>query len=160
DAIFELPLSRFWVETTDSIKAMEQRLAQFIADIKALKPIRLDDYRDLFAREFPEILALEECEQNPRWHAEGNVYLHTQWVMNETIPLLKDLEYEEALSLYLSAVLHDIGKPLRTTLNEKGEITASGHEKAGVHLARTILHKLDLPYRIRREVLAQVARHY
>jgi HD superfamily phosphodiesterase len=43
------------------------------------------------------------------------------------------------------ALLHDIGKPETTTVQEDGGITSHGHAKSGADLAEKILEQLGLP---------------
>jgi putative nucleotidyltransferase with HDIG domain len=83
---------------------------------------------------------LKATQQNPRYHAEGNVYNHTCLVVEaferEASQLALSAADQEVL--YWACVLHDVAKPEMTRLQE-GRWTARGHEKAGVPLARDLL---------------------
>lgn len=85
---------------------------------------------------------LKATQQNPRYHAEGNVYNHTLLVLEqfEKFKYELDLSAEEQEVLYWAAILHDIGKPVVTQW-VKNRWSARGHEKAGVPIARNFLHQ-------------------
>jgi putative nucleotidyltransferase with HDIG domain len=83
---------------------------------------------------------MKQTRQNPKYHAEGNVYNHTCLVVaafEREAPQL-DLSPPDREVLYWACVLHDIAKPEMTRLKE-GRWTARGHEKAGVPLAHDLL---------------------
>jgi putative nucleotidyltransferase with HDIG domain len=83
---------------------------------------------------------MRRTEQNPRYHAEGNVLTHTEQVVaayqRESHRFSLDTQDHEVL--YWAAVLHDIGKPL-TTHWRGNRWSAKGHERAGVAPARDLL---------------------
>ena len=58
------------------------------------------------------IKQLKATEQNPKYHAEGNVYNHTLLVLEQFYQYAESypLSEEEKIILYWAAVLHDIGK--------------------------------------------------
>ncbi|MFK7925336.1 MAG: HD domain-containing protein, partial [Bacteroidia bacterium] len=88
------------------------------------------------------IESLIATEQNPRYHAEGNVYNHTLLVLEQYKQHRErfNLTQEESDILYWVCILHDIGKP-KVTQWTNGRWSAKGHEKAGVPMAREILLK-------------------
>ncbi len=90
----------------------------------------------------PELLVqrLKDTPQNPRYHAEGSVYNHTQLVLDQYFQYAENhsLTQSEKLIFYWAAVLHDLGK-IEVTRWEWGRWRASGHEEAGVSIARDIL---------------------
>lgn len=109
-----------------------------------------------------QIAALKNTPQNPRYHAEGDVYAHTCMVLVafEAQKETWDLTEEEQLILYWVCVLHDIGKPLVTHW-KKDRWTAKGHERAGVAPARDILlTHTDLTSVQRQRVLDLVRWHH
>ncbi|MCB9234331.1 MAG: HD domain-containing protein [Bacteroidia bacterium] len=83
---------------------------------------------------------LEETQQNPKYHGEGNVLQHTQMVLNQFLETQDQfgLTEKEKEILYWACMLHDIGKPETTEL-VNGRWRSPGHEKAGVPLAREVL---------------------
>lgn len=100
-------------------------------------------------------------QQNPRYHAEGNVLEHTQMVLSKFFDLKDRFSLTPAQEqvLYWAALLHDIGKP-ETTRNVEGRWKSPGHEKAGVPIARDILlQQPDLTAEQRRQILDLVRWH-
>ncbi|MEO0044200.1 MAG: hypothetical protein RL329_3648, partial [Bacteroidota bacterium] len=87
---------------------------------------------------------MENCPQEPDWHAEGNVLIHTQWVIKalQQLPAYLKLPLEHQQLLTLAALFHDIGKPA-TTCVENGRISAPKHAKVGEKRTRNLLWDLD-----------------
>ena len=105
---------------------------------------------------------LKNTQQNPRYHAEGNVYQHTLMVLDQYERHIDsfDLTEEEKEILYWTALLHDIGKP-KVTQWSNGRWTAAGHERAGVPLARTLLlSRPELTQEQRRRILSLIRWHH
>ena len=104
---------------------------------------------------------LKKTEQNPRYHAEGNVLNHTLLVLSEFYEIagLGILNEADREVLYWAALLHDIGKP---TVTHWDGITwrAAGHERAGVPIARNILMQQDISPRQRQRILDLVKWHH
>jgi len=113
-------------------------------------------------RLFPEMAALVGCEQEPDWHPEGDVWVHTLMVIDETRRRIDDLPRSRRLALMLGAVCHDLGKP-GTTAFLDGRIRSYNHEDAGVAPALRILDRLNVHsidgVDVRRQVVGLVAHH-
>jgi tRNA nucleotidyltransferase (CCA-adding enzyme) len=113
-------------------------------------------------RLFPELDALVGCPQEPEWHPEGDVWVHTLLVIDEARKRIADLPYPQQVALMLGAVCHDLGKP-GTTAFVDGRIRSLDHEEEGVGPAMTLLDRLNVHsfqgYDVRREVLGMVANH-
>ena len=111
---------------------------------------------------WPELLALSGCEQEFEWHPEGDVWVHTLMVADEARKRLDGLDHPRAVVMMLSALCHDMGKPL-TTRFEDGRIRSKGHEEAGVPPATAFLDRLNIHtiggYDVRHTVLGIVAHH-
>jgi len=112
----------------------------------------------------PELVPLETTPQDPEWHPEGDVWVHTLQGVDEAAALLGGLEGDRPrqLAVMLGALCHDLGKPA-TTRFEDGRVRSRGHEEAGLPpseslLARWNVHTL-LGYDVRAQVLALVAQH-
>ncbi len=116
----------------------------------------------VIARLFPELEALVGCEQEPEWHPEGDVWVHTLMVIDEARKRIDDLDPPQQVTLMLAAVCHDLGKPATTELID-GRIRSRGHEEAGVPPTRALLDRLDIHtlagYDVRQQVLGLVAQH-
>jgi tRNA nucleotidyltransferase (CCA-adding enzyme) len=111
---------------------------------------------------FPEIKALIEVPQDPEWHPEGDVFVHTRLVVDRARELIDDLPYAKQVTVMLAALAHDFGKPATTEFIE-GRLRSRGHEEAGVDptlsfLDRLNIHTLD-GYDVRAQVAALVRDH-
>ncbi|MBA3297722.1 MAG: HD domain-containing protein [Acidobacteria bacterium] len=111
---------------------------------------------------FPEIKALVGCPQEPEWHPEGDVWVHTLLVMDEARKRISDLDRPRQIAVMLGALLHDVGKPPTTALVD-GRIRSIDHEQQGVAPAAAVLDRLNVHtisgYDVRAQVLGIVAHH-
>ena len=113
-------------------------------------------------RLFPELEALIGCEQEPEWHPEGDVWVHTLLVIDQARTRIADLDHPQQVTVMLAAVCHDLGKPATTAFID-GRIRSRGHEEAGLPPTRAFLDRLDIHtlagYDVRQQVLGLVAQH-
>lgn len=91
---------------------------------------------------FPELKALVGVSQDPEWHPEGDVWVHTLMVVNEAARL-RDGGPDDA-ALMFGALCHDLGKP-STTYKAHGRIRSPGHDSEGVAIVRAFLQRLRAP---------------
>ncbi len=113
---------------------------------------------------FPLLLRLKDTQQDPLWHGEGNVQIHTSKVLEELYGILrkKDISGERRQALIIAALLHDIAKTFTTKESfVRGEmhITAPQHEKKGRSHISFGLKELPLSYPVIRLVLSLVGDH-
>ncbi len=104
------------------------------------------------------VQAMQACEQDAIFHAEGNVYIHTQMVVEE---LRKSKEFttyalEDKQKLLLAALCHDMAKPKCTVL-EDGHIRSPKHALVGEKMCRELLWDVD--FKFREEICALVRLH-
>lgn len=95
----------------------------------------------------PELAALSELPQEPKWHPEGDVWTHTKMVVDAANEHLNDfsLADEQKRSVMLAAVCHDLGKVTATKwIEEEKRITSAGHEEAGVEPTKKFLTSIGL----------------
>ena len=83
----------------------------------------------------PEILNLRGCEQPPRWHPEGDVFVHTRLMLSLLPP-------DASLPLVLSVLFHDIAKPATFERDPDGRIRFHGHDRLGAEMTGAILKRL------------------
>jgi tRNA nucleotidyltransferase (CCA-adding enzyme) len=111
---------------------------------------------------FPELQALAACPQEPEWHPEGDVWVHTLQVIDQARTRIDDLARPQQLAVMLGAVCHDLGKPATTQFLE-GRIRSLDHEEQGVGPAAALLDRLNVNsfdgYDVRRQVLGITAQH-
>jgi tRNA nucleotidyltransferase (CCA-adding enzyme) len=110
----------------------------------------------------PELLALVGCEQEPEWHPEGDVWIHTLLVVDEARTRIDDLPRAQRVTLMLGAICHDLGKPATTAVVD-GRIRSHNHEEAGVAPTLALLDRLNVHtldgYAVRDQVVGLVAHH-
>lgn len=148
----DLPAERVWGE-------MEKLL------LRARRPsVGFQWLKELGAIEklFPEIQSLIGVPQDPEWHPEGDVFVHTLLVVDRARELIDDLPYARQVTVMLAALAHDFGKPPTTQFLE-GRWRSRGHEDAGVEPATRFLDRMNVHtidgYDVRRQVIALVREH-
>lgn len=105
---------------------------------------------------FPEVKALIGVQQNPVYHAEGDVWTHTMMVLDEAAKLR-----DRAANPYwfmLSALTHDFGKAVCTE-EKNGVLHAYQHELRGLPLAKEFLLRITKETKLIEYVLNMVAYH-
>lgn len=116
-------------------------------------------------KEFDWFRDMKGVQQDPEWHAEGDVFVHTKMVVEALIshPDFQELSEQDKHILFTTAMLHDVEK--RSTTEEeyvdgKLRITSRNHAKKGEKTARTILYKdIPTPFHIR-EHICKLVRHH
>ncbi len=117
---------------------------------------------EVIGRLFPELGRLVGCPQEPEWHPEGDVWVHTLMVIDQARTRIEDLDHPRQVTLMLGAVCHDLGKPATTAFLD-GRIRSIDHEQAGVAPATALLDRLNVHtiagFDVRRHVLGITAHH-
>jgi tRNA nucleotidyltransferase (CCA-adding enzyme) len=113
-------------------------------------------------RLWPEMRPLVGCPQDPEWHPEGDVWVHTLMVVDEARSRIGTLERGPAVAMMLGALCHDLGKPMTTAFLD-GRVKSPGHEVAGLLPAARLLDRLNVHtldgFDVRHAVLGLVAHH-
>jgi tRNA nucleotidyltransferase (CCA-adding enzyme) len=148
----DLPAERVWGE-------LEKLL------LRARRPsVGLNWLRELGAVEkvFPEIQSLIGVPQDPEWHPEGDVFVHTLLAVDRARELIDELPYARQVTVMLATLAHDFGKPPTTQFLE-GRWRSRGHEEAGVEPATRFLDRLNVHtidgYDVRHQVVSLVREH-
>lgn len=111
----------------------------------------------------PWLAPLAECPQEPLWHGEGDVLVHTRMVCEAltTMEAWRGLDDDDRQLAFQAALTHDLGKPASTRPDAEGRLNAPGHSRRGAVMVRRLL--MEPPRGMappRREALAGlVARH-
>jgi len=151
-ALDDLPSERIWMEIE---KLLLQAPRPSIGFALALD-------LGVISRLFPEIHAMVGCKQEPEWHPEGDVWVHTLMVVDQARTRIDDLDRSHQIVVMLGAVCHDLGKPLTTAFVD-GRIRSIDHEQAGVAPATAVLDRLNIHtidgYDVRKQILGIVAHH-
>ena len=135
-------------------------------------------------RFFPELDALRGVPQDPEWHPEGDVWVHTLMVVDAAASLRGGAgsrksgperviaptmeaaspqgdateDAGEDLELMLGALCHDLGKPA-TTERIDGRIRSHRHDVEGVAPTRALLERMRAPGALTDQVAALVEHH-
>jgi predicted kinase len=113
------------------------------------------------AEAFDWFRALKGCRQDPVFHAEGDVDMHTRMVVEALLadPAWQALGAAERQSLFWAALLHDVAKPATTRIEPEGCVVAPGHSRRGQIMARRILAELGAPF-AQRELICHLITHH
>lgn len=111
-----------------------------------------------WVRYYPELSALIGCEQDVRWHPEGDVWVHTLHCM-DAFARERIGEEKEDLIVGLGVLCHDLGKAVTTYKDEDGRIRSPGHDIEGVPLAETFLRRMTEEKALIEAVLILVETH-
>lgn len=101
-----------------------------------------DKHWSALARHFPEVRDMTGVVQDPRHHAEGDVAIHTQLVLEA---LTADTHYqslqpEHQELIWTATLLHDVEKRSTTVVESDGSITSRGHARKGERTVRELLY--------------------
>lgn len=109
---------------------------------------------------FPEVAAMRGTPHDPVFHAEGCPLVHTRMVCEAMAASqsFRNLDDEGRSVAFLTAVLHDIAKPV-TAREENGRVSHPGHSRIGAIMARKALWERDVPPRLRERVCSSIAGH-
>lgn len=104
--------------------------------------------------------AMQATPQDHIHHAEGDVWTHTQMVVDELLALPGYAAASPARRgvLFHAAILHDVSKP-QTTRELDGRIVAPGHSAKGAIQARKLLWEHEAPFVLREQVCRLIEVH-
>jgi tRNA nucleotidyltransferase (CCA-adding enzyme) len=148
----DLPAERVWGETEKLLLAAARPSIGFglALDLGVVDAV------------LPELKPLVGCEQEPEWHPEGDVWVHTLMVIDKARELNADLDRPRLITVMLGAVCHDLGKPSTTAFLD-GRIRSLNHEEAGVAPTISVLDRLNVHtidgFDVRTQVIGLVAHH-
>ncbi len=113
---------------------------------------------------FPEIQSLVGTPQEPEWHPEGDVFIHTCHCCDAMVnlPEWENADAESRIVYSLAILAHDFGKPATTQhalKNGKMRIVSPGHEESGAPLTENFLARINAPLAIRERVIPLVLNH-
>ena len=111
---------------------------------------------------FPELKSLVGVPQEPEWHPEGDVDVHTMMVIDEARKLIDELDHPRQVAVMLGALCHDLGKPPTTQFFD-GRWRSHSHDEAGVEPTLSLLDRLGIftldGYDVRDQVIQLVRYH-
>ncbi len=105
------------------------------------------DWDAIFLSPIGELLkAMDGVRQDPGWHGEGDVLVHTRMVCEALAgdPAFRRMDERDRAELFLASLIHDVGKVTKTR-EVGGTWFSPGHSTAGSHMARKFLwQSLDM----------------
>ena len=127
--------------------------------LKGIKPsVFFEALRDMNQLDiwFPELKSLVGLDQDPIFHPEGDVWIHTMEVINRGAKYLDKVSNPYAFMLL--CLTHDLGK-ITTTEEKDGRIHAYGHETEGLPIIEIFLRRITNESEIVNYVLNMVPLH-
>jgi poly(A) polymerase len=83
----------------------------------------------------PEMEPMKGCAQPEQFHPEGDVFQHTRLMLGllpETV----------SVPLVFSVLLHDVAKPVTSSVDETGRIRFNAHDRIGAEMTEKIMERL------------------
>ncbi|ESP92832.1 AAA family ATPase [Pseudoalteromonas luteoviolacea] len=143
-----------------------KKLSTWLESLALEHTPNFEECSSFLASYFPLLDEFKNTEQDEEWHAEGNVAIHTQMVLQELYALLSSeathIQGAQRQVLILSALLHDIAKPLTTRRKEISgveRVVASKHEEIGASYLATRLVALPLAHKSIMQIMGLVGFH-
>ncbi|MGH9820081.1 MAG: CCA tRNA nucleotidyltransferase [Pyrinomonadaceae bacterium] len=150
--VTDLPKERLWGEL-EKLLLLSQRPSigiKWLYDLGVNRQI------------FPELQLLVGVPQEPEWHPEGDVDVHTMMVVDEARKLIDGLDRPRQVAVMLGSLAHDFGKPLTTEFID-GRTRSRGHDEAGVEPTLSFLNTLGIftldGYDVRNQIVQLVRYH-
>ena len=150
--VTDLPRERIWAELEKLLLRANQPAIglKWLYELGVVKQL------------FPELDSLVGVPQEPEWHPEGNVDIHTLMVADEARKLIDGLDYARQVTVMLGAVCHDLGKPPTTEFLD-GRWRSRGHDEAGVKPTVSFLDRLGIytldGFDVREQIIQLVRYH-
>lgn len=153
DTYAELPLERVWGEW-DKWAAKSLRPSRGLAVLE----------ESGWLKHFPEIAALRGTPQDPHWHPEGDVFVHTQHCLDALVALPEwgASDTSRRRLLMFAVLAHDFAKPATTVwADRRGTMrwVSPGHEAAGGPYAEAFLRRIGALRELDAPVVALVVNH-
>jgi len=144
-----LPASRIWCEW--------QKWANSAYPSYGLRALNESGWITLY----PELEALIDCPQDPKWHPEGDVWVHTCQVVDRAAEVTTRHQWnrETRELMLMTALCHDMGKPACTFTDSDGIVRSPGHSIEGKIHTSSFLKRIAAPKRIKQFMLPIVQEH-
>jgi len=89
---------------------------------------------------FPELKILRDTPQDPEWHPEGDVLIHTALCLDAAVA--KRNEMDDVFAEMLGVLCHDLGKATTTEFVD-GHVISHRHDIEGVAPTKSLLARLS-----------------
>ncbi|WP_445657034.1 AAA family ATPase [Achromobacter sp. NCFB-sbj8-Ac1-l] len=111
---------------------------------------------------FPALELAKTTPQDPRYHGEGDVWTHTQMVVEAllALPQYREASRGDQEIVFLAALLHDMAKHSTTVIDPvTGAIGQPGHSRKGAIDARIALWDAGVPFAVREAICRLISVH-
>jgi len=127
--------------------------------LKSPKPsVGFEFMRELgMLKYYPELEAIVAVPQSPKWHPEGDVWIHTLMCVDKMVAL-KTGDEKHDLKMMFAILCHDLGKATHTQITPE-KISAIGHEQAGLKPTESFLYRLTDEHDFIKSILPLVEHH-
>ncbi|MDZ4857926.1 MAG: CCA tRNA nucleotidyltransferase [Candidatus Hydrogenedentes bacterium] len=132
-----------------SAERIRDEIIKMLTSGGAGRAIALMDETGLLAQVLPEIARMKGVAQPEEFHPEGDVFTHTI--------ILADMLRGASPTLALGALLHDAGKPLTITFEDR--IRFNNHDKVGAQVAEEVCTRLRMSNADTDRIVWLVAQH-
>jgi poly(A) polymerase len=134
-----------------SKERVRDELTKMLTEGSARQAYELLDATGLLKQVLPEVDRMHGVEQPPQYHPEGDVWIHTMF-------LLEKLPPKCSRTLAWGTLLHDVGKP-STFRIAPDRIRFDGHVEVGTRMAEEICRRLHFSNEDTKQIMALVANH-
>jgi poly(A) polymerase len=134
-----------------SRERVRDELTRMLTEGRARRAFELLHESGLLHEVLPEIEAMKGIGQPPRFHPEGDVFVHTMLLLEKLPPSCP-------ATLAWGGLLHDVGKP-PTFRRAPDRIRFDHHVDVGVKMAEVICHRLHFSNDDVKQILALVDNH-
>jgi len=117
-----------------SAERSRDELIKILTEGGARRAFELLDETGMLVHVLPEVAAMKGVAQPEQFHPEGDVFEHT-------LLMLENLD-EPSATLAMGVLLHDVGKPLTQTFEDR--IRFNNHDKVGARLSESISRRLRM----------------
>ena len=118
-----------------SAERIRDELVKIFLSPQRLRGWDLLDESGLMRVVLPELDAMKGCLQPEQFHPEGDVFQHTR-LMLEMLP------NEVSVPLVFAVLLHDVAKPVTSTVDQTGRIRFNEHDRIGATMTESIMERL------------------
>lgn len=138
-----------------SAERIAEELSKILTGGGARRGFELMSETGLLKCILPEVERMRGVKQPPQFHPEGDVWAHTMIMLevlsSETAPYTNS-------ALAWGALLHDVGKPVSRTEDDKG-VHFYGHTQLGEHIAGDIAKRLKFSRALSESIVSLIHHH-
>jgi poly(A) polymerase len=132
-----------------SAERIRDELVKMLCEGHARRAFELLHETRLLHEVLPEVAAMEGVEQPAAFHPEGDVWTHTL--------IMLDQLQNPTPTLAMGVLLHDVGKPVTQTFEDR--IRFNNHDHVGADMARDICHRLRFSKKDTEQIVWLVDQH-